>query len=69
MAYQVTVSTTFGVRLLTYIEANTLQEAINKIAEYNIKYTDWDMKLYSNFAHSNNEMLPVKYLEVVQCGI
>jgi len=65
MTFQVTTSTTFGVRLLTYIQADNLQMAVNKIAEYNTKHPNWDMKLYSNFAHSANTMLPVSYLEVV----
>lgn len=62
--YQITTSTIFGLRLLSHIGGDSLQDVKNIINKYNVKYPDWDMQLYNNRPHTSNELMPVTYLEI-----
>lgn len=62
MQYQVTLDfdPKTSNRLLTYIQADNLQNAIGKINSYNQKHPDWNMRLYRTQAYDCNTFMPVK---------
>ena len=63
MQYRVSTTTsTKNIRLITYIKADNIPDVINSIKAYNTKHPDWDMKLLQGVGYSDEQLMPIEYV-------